>query len=44
MNNLKSILSHLKMKVNKNDVLCIKGSNSSLANKLGKELLKIGSK
>ena len=37
--NTKSIINHLKKKISNNDVLLIKGSNSSLTNKLAKDLL-----
>ena len=40
MNDLETILYYLKNELNKNDLILIKGSNSSLSNKLAKILLK----
>ena len=40
MSNMESILDFLKKALNNNDIILIKGSNSSLSNKLAKELLK----
>ena len=37
--NIKSILSYLKKKINNNDIILIKGSNSALTNKLAKDFL-----
>ena len=37
--NINSILKHLKKRIRNNDFLLIKGSNSSLTNKLAKDFL-----
>ena len=37
--NIKSILNYLNKKINSNDIVLIKGSNSSLTNKLAKDFL-----
>ena len=42
MPNIKLIMEYLKKFLNSNDIILIKGSNSSLTNKLTKELLKKG--
>ena len=42
MLNEKLIIKYLKKTLNNNDILLIKGSNSSLTNKIGKILLKKG--